>query len=244
MKKILFVLLFVISQQIFATETIKVVAGESFAPLMWNDKGIPRGIAIEVAKAVVEKAGYNFVIETCPWLRCQLLAENEGAFITGFSSNEERLKKFFYTEPIIFSEVVIVTKKGKEFPFKNDEDLKGKRIGYQNGSGFGPRFENLKKIFKTDFDHNDIARVKKIDADRIEGGIFSLGLPGFAYAAKQAGFKVEDFTILPEMVAKDPNFMATGIKTPNAKEKIAKINAALKALIEDGTIARILQTTY
>jgi ABC-type amino acid transport substrate-binding protein len=38
--------------------------------------------------------------------------------------------------------------------------------------------------------------------------------------------------------------MATGMKTPNAKEKIARINAAIKALTADGTIARILKTTY
>lgn len=243
MKKILMILALMCAQQSFA-ETIKLVAGESFAPLMWNDKGVPRGIAIEIGKAILEKAGYTVVVETCPWVRCQIIAENEGAFITGFSTNEERLKKFVYTDPTMYDEVVIVTKKGKEFSFKNDDDLKGRRIGSQNGSTFGARFEGLKKIFRTDFDHNDVARVKKIDADRIEAGIFSLGHAGFAYSAKLAGFKLEDFTILPDLIAKDPNYMATGMKTPNAKEKIIKINAAIKALTADGTIDRLLKTTY
>lgn len=244
MKKILIILTLICSQQSFSAETIKLVAGESFAPLMWKDNGVPRGIAIEIGKAILEKAGYNVVVETCPWVRCQIIAENEGAFITGFSTNEERLKKFYYTDPTMYDEVVIVTKKGKEFPFKKDEDLKGKRIGSQNGSTFGARFEELKKIFRTDFDHNDVARVKKIEADRIQAGIFSLGQAGFAYSAKLAGFKLEDFSILPDLIARDPNYMATGMKTPNAKEKIERINAAIKALNADGTIERILKTTY
>lgn len=246
MKKILIVLMLIFTQQSFSAETIKLVAGESFAPLMWKDKesGAPRGIAIEIGKAILEKAGYTVVVETCPWIRCQVIAENEGAFITGFSTNDERLKKFVFSDPTMYDEVVIVTKKGKEFPFNKNEDLKGKRIGSQNGSTFGTRFEELKKIFKPDFDHADVARVKKIDADRIEAGIFSLGHAGFAYSAKLAGFKPEDFIILPELIAKDPNYMATGMKTPNAKEKIARINAAIKALTADGTIARLLKTTY
>lgn len=245
MKKILVLMTLLFSQQSFSAETIKLVVGESFAPLMWKDKdGSIRGIAVELGKAIFEKAGYNVVIEACPWVRCQVIAENEGAFITGFSKNDERIKRYYYTEPILYDEVIIVTKKGKDFPFHKNEDVKGKRIGSQTGSGFGTRFEELKKIYKPDYDHNDVARVKKIDADRIDAGVFSLGKAGFEYSAKLAGFNPADFVILPEIIAKDPNFMATGVKTPNAKEKMDKINAAIKALWADGTLDKIIKKTY
>lgn len=246
MKKVLVVMALMFAQQSFSAETIKVLVGESFAPLMWKDKkdGKPYGIAVELSKAIGEKAGYNVVIEACPWVRCQVMAENDGAFIAGFSKNDERVKKFAFTEPILYDEVIIATKKGKEFPFHNNSDVKGKRIGSQNGSGFGTRFEELKKIYKPDYDHNDIARVKKIDADRIDAGVFSLGQAGFAYSAKLAGFNPDDFSILPEIIAKDPNYLATGIKTPNYKEKVDKINAAIKALTADGTLDKIIKKTY
>lgn len=224
-------------------ENIKFVVGESFAPLMWNDKGIAKGVAVDLAKAIGAKAGYTVSVETCPWTRCQQIAETEGAFIVGFSKNDERLKKFIYTESYMDDEVVIVVKKGKEFPFTKDDDLKGKVIGAQLGSSFGPRFEKLKTIMKVESDSADTTRMKKLYAGRIDGGIFSLGKIGAVYSAKEAGIDPNEVVVLPEAIAKDPNFMATGNSTASAKEKIDKLNAAIKALKADGTLNKIIQSS-
>lgn len=244
MKKMLLILAVLFSVNTFAKEEIKLVVGESFAPLMWNDNGTPRGVAVELGKAILEKAGFAVKVETCPWTRCQVTAENEGAFIVGFSKNDERLKKFFYSEITMYDDVVIAVPKGKEFPFAKDDDLKGKKIGAQNGASFGERFEKLKTIFSLDGDDGDMLRLKKIAAGRIDGGIFSLGVAGVNYSAKLAGLKGEDFAVLSEVIAKDPNFIATGVKTPQAKEKLEKINKAIKELTADGTIEKITKMTF
>ncbi len=227
-----------------AVETITLVAGESMPPQMWSDNGMPKGIAIEIGKAVVIQAGYKVIVKTCPWRRCQTFAEKEGAFITGFSKNDERLKKFLYTKAIMYDDLVIVTKKGKEFSLNDPKSIKGKIIGAQIGVGYGDKNQGLKEgmIIETDFD--DLSRVRKIMRDRIDGGFFSLGSVGINYSAKLAGYSMDNFSILPVIVAKDPNYIATGMQTKNAEEIIQKINAAIKVLTDNGTIARLTNKTY
>lgn len=233
-----------LSGNLMAKETIRLVAGDSFPPLMWQENGVAKGVAVEIGKAILEKAGYKVVVEACPWARCQMIAENDGAFITGFSKNDERIKKFIYSNITMYDEVVIVTKKGKEFSFKNTNDLKGKKIGAQLRVSFGPKYEELKKGMIIETDSDDVARVKKIILGRLDGGIFSLGEAGIAYSAKLAGHTMKELSILPDIIAKDPNYLATGSKTPHAKEKINKINAAIKALTNNGTIAKITRMTF
>jgi polar amino acid transport system substrate-binding protein len=229
---------------LFSQETIRLVAGDSFPPLMWKEGPVAKGIAVEIGRAILEKAGYKVSVETCPWARCQLIAENDGAFITGFSKNDERLKKFIFSDVIMYDEVVIVTKKGKEFSFEDTESLKGKKIGAQIGVGFGAKNEGIKKGMIIERDYDDVTRVKKIAHDRIDGGYFSLGEAGIAYSAKMAGYSMKEFSIISGVISKDPNYLATGLKTLKASQKIKKINAAIKALTNDGTISKIQKKNY
>ncbi len=228
----------------FAQETVKIVAGEAFAPLMWNDNGTPRGVAIEMAKAVFEKAGYKVSVTNCPWSRCQAMAETEGAFIIGFSKNDERIKKFIYSDAYMMDEVGIAVKKDKVFPFSKGEDLKGKTLGAAQGASFGDKYEQLKPFFKLDSDDGDITRMKKLNAGRIDGAIFSLGAAGMNYAAKLAGLNHADFVMLSEPIARDPNFFATGNATKNGKEILEKVNKAIKDLTADGTVDKISKMTF
>ncbi len=73
---------------------------------------------------------------------------------------------------------------------------------------------------------------------------FSSGVAGLNYACKTAAVDCAQFTILPEKIDLDPNFIATGIKTPGAKEKIEKANAALKELAASGKIKEIMEQKY
>lgn len=244
MKVYLLIFSLILTSASWANEVIRVVASEGLPPLMWSDNGIPRGMAVELGKAIFKKAGFRMKVETCPWVRCQLIAEYEGAFIVGFSKNEERLKKFFYSDVYMYDNVVIAVKKGREFPFRKEQDLKGKKIGHQMGSSYGERFERLKKIFNPQGDSGDVLRIKKIVAQRIDGGVFSLGSAGVNYALKLSGLSSNELTVLPEAISKDPNFIGTGMKTPGAKEKLEKINKAIKELKEDGTIDRIMKQKF
>lgn len=233
-----------ITQAAFAEEPITMVAGESFPPLMWDNKGVPSGIAVEIGEAILKKAGFKVTVVSCPWKRCQILAEKEGAFITGFAKNAERQQKFLYSNVIMYDDLVIVTKKGKEFSLSVPKEYKGKVIGAQMGVGYGENNQGLRDGMVIETDSDDVSRVKKIMFGRIDGGFFSLGKIGINYSAKLAGYKLEDFSILPVIVSKDPNYLATGKKTPNGADKIKRINTAIKAMNKSGELTKILKKYF
>ena len=238
------IFIFLFCCNLFAQESVTLVVGDSFPPLMWEENGVAKGIAVEIGKAVLSKAGYKVIVKTCPWQRCQNIAEKEGAFLTGFSKNDERLKKFVFSNVIMYDDVVVVTKKGREFSLSDPRSYKGKVVGVQIGVGFGEKNQGKREGMILTTDTSDLIRVKMIMRNRIDGGMFSLGKAGIAYSAKLAGYPLEDFSILPTIISKDPNYIATGIKTPNAAEKIKKINAAIKELNANGVIAKIMAKTF
>lgn len=244
MLKNLVIIFFLFCSDLLATETVTLVAGESFPPLMWDDRGTPKGSAVEIGKAILKQAGYEVKVKTCPWNRCQSISEKEGAFITGFSKNKERLKKFFYSDVIMYDDVVIVTRKGKEFSLKDPKSYNGKVIGAQRGVGFGENDQGRREGMVIETDSDDVLRVKKIMLNKVDGGFFSLGKTGINYSAKLAGYSIDDFSILPVIVSKDPNYLAIGKNTPQASDKINKVNAAIKVLKKNGTIAKIINAVY
>lgn len=131
------------------------------------------------------------------------------------------------------------------WPFSKSLMLwKGKVIGAQLGVGFGEKNQGLKEGMIIETDSDDVTRVRKLMRNRIDGGFFSLGKVGITYSARLAGYPMENFSILPVIVSKDPNYIATGIKTPNAQERIKKINVAIKALTDNGTIAKLTKMTF
>lgn len=238
----IFMLLFCCN--LFAIETVTLVAGDSFPPLMWEENGVAKGVAVEIGKAVLSKAGYKVIVRSCPWQRCQIIAEKEGAFLTGFSKNNERLKKFVYSNVIMYDDVVVVTRKGREFSLSDPKSYTGKIVGSQIGVGFGEKDQGKRAGMIMTTDTSDLIRVKMLMRNRIDGGIFSLGKAGISYSAKIAGFSMDNFSILPTIISKDPNYIATGIHTPNAAEKLRRINAAIKELNANGTIAKILGMSF
>jgi len=145
---------------------------------------------------------------------------------------------------MMYDDLVIVTKKGKEFSLSNPKEYKGKVIGAQIGVGFGQNNEGRREGMIIETDLSDVSRVKKIMYNRIDGGFFSLGSVGITYSAKMAGYPITNFSILPVIVSKDPNYLATGLKTPLALEKMKKINKAIKELTANGSIAKLQRMSF
>ena len=112
-----------------AAQTLTVVGGNAFPPLMYDDGG-PRGYAIEIAKAILADAGFAPKVETYPWPRAQRVALEEGAVITGFSFNEERAKLYHYTQVAFKDPVVVVAARlGELEGFFRRCVIKGQRDG-------------------------------------------------------------------------------------------------------------------
>jgi polar amino acid transport system substrate-binding protein len=148
------------------------------------------------------------------WADAQKAAQDGKAdMIFGIYYNDERATYLDYVKPaFMFDDVAIFVVKGKEFPFKDQNDLIGKKGVTNQGESYGNEFDAFMK------DKLDVARTDGIDAafkdllagkaDYLIAGYF----PGVAEAAK-AGLK-DQIVALDQALITSEMFVAFSKKSP------------------------------
>lgn len=123
-------------------ETIYVDAGNP--PFMYelNDKA--EGIYPIILKEIFDSLQMPVSIKPVPWKRAIEYADFGVAGIAGIYKNEERLKKYDYSDEIYKEKILIYVLKEKMFSFKHVSDLKGKSIGVLMGWSYGEEFDKAR----------------------------------------------------------------------------------------------------
>jgi polar amino acid transport system substrate-binding protein len=222
-------------------EDMLIVANRAVPPKSWQDGETPRGFAVDVAKEVLEKAGFTPKVELYPFQRALELVKSDKAVLTGTFFTKERTDILVFSEPMFQDEVLLVVQKGKEFPFNGAADLAGKRIGHQDGTIYGPLFTAAMGTFTPDTDNDPAARIKKLVSGRVDAIILNPGFGAVRYHASRAGIDVSELSVLPTPVDRPTIHMALA-KTPENEAKMAKINEAIKDLRASGRIDEIVKS--
>lgn len=237
----LFSLLMLASAGETRAEEMLIVANRAVPQKSWQDGDTPRGFAVDVAKEVLERAGFTPKIELYPFQRALELVKNNKAVLTGTFYTEERTDFLIFSEPMFHDEVILVVKKGKEFPFNGAADLAGKRIGHQDGTIYGPLFTAAMGTFTPDTDNDPAARIKKLLSSRVDAIILNPGLGALKFHAKRAGVDVAELSVLPTPVDRPTIHMALA-RTPENEAKMARINKAIEELKASGRIDEIVKS--
>lgn len=106
----------------------------TFIPFEFMEKGKVTGFDVDLLNAVAEEAGYEVKIENTGW--DAMLAGLEGGQIdigmAGITMTDDRKKTYDFSDPYFESIGMIAFKEGTDI--KSAEDIKGKKIGVQNGT--------------------------------------------------------------------------------------------------------------
>lgn len=226
-------------------EPILVTANEAVPPKSWNDeKGDPHGFAVDVAVAVLKDAGYEPSVELYPFPRALERVRNGEAILTGTFNTPERREFLEFSVPLFTDDVLLVVKKGSEFPFNSMEDLRGKRIAYQDRATYSPDFERAQQeVIIAEPDSDPPARLRKLAAGRLDAAVINPGLGALRMHADTAGIDISEFVVLERRIAQPTIHMAIA-KGPDSAEKMAKINESIEKLKADGTIERLMAAYY
>ncbi|MCJ7528890.1 MAG: transporter substrate-binding domain-containing protein, partial [Methyloceanibacter sp.] len=167
------------------------------------------------------------------WEEAQAAARDGKAdMIFGIYYNDERAKYLDYVQPaFMFDDVAIFVVKGKEFPFKGQDDLIGKKGVTNQGESYGTDFDAFIK------DKLDVARTNGIDeafkvllsgkADYLVAGYY----PGLAEAAK-AGVK-DEVEVMDQALLTAEMFVAFSKKSP-CKSLAPQFGEAIATITTDG----------
>lgn len=190
------------------------------------------GFDIDLARALGEKLGIKVKLMDAEWqgLLGGLKKGDYNILITCMSKSEAREESVNFSDVYYKLPDVIVVRKD-EAAIKSKEDLKGKTVGVQLGSGSEQLADQMKDLFKEikRYNYNPEAftdlKFKRIDAVIV----------GYAYAVNQ--------------IKTDPSYKVVGqplaeaeivmVMPQGSDELTQKVNAALAALKADGTYQKI-----
>lgn len=218
---------------------VHVGTSAGYAPFTFKDKGKVTGFDVAVFEAVAKKAGYQVQWEVADFVGLFGLLESGriDSIANQLSISEERKKKYQFPQPYVYSGDVIVVRRDNA-SVRSLDDLKGKTIGV----GFGTAGERaLRKLVEgkgitvRTFDEDPVAELNEVVLGRVDA--YYNGSVPVAVAIAKAG--------LPLKVAGSAvNWDEVGFpfaKTPRGTELTRKFDAALSALKQDGTLARLSQ---
>lgn len=231
-------MILLIAGQGVAQETVYV--DESNPPFMYSGEG---GKALGIYPALImemhSRLGQPATIQAVPWKRAlDALEQGQGA-VGGIYKNEERVKKFDYTDQLFSEELRLYVRAGEGFAYTGLESLKGKTVGVQRGWSYGDAFDAARKSGDIVVEEvsGDAANLDKLLGRRIDVVIAVSQAADMAMASGGMAEKVEmlatPFSVFSSYIAFN--------KAANKADHIARINDIIKAMHADGSFEKLVR---
>ena len=114
--------------------TVRMITEATFPPYEFLRGQEIVGIDVEICRAVAEKLGRPFKAETVDFdsVIPAVISGKADLAAAGITVTEDRKKNVDFSVPYVKTGIVVISKKSN--PFKNVDQLKGKKIGVQAGT--------------------------------------------------------------------------------------------------------------
>jgi len=225
-------------------EDVVIFGSDQFAPVSYMENGSPKGIFPEILKRMSTVTGDHYIVKLCPWERALRLAQSGAGGVANATWNAKRANDFDYSLPFYNVNVVLVVKKGREFDFKQIDDLKDKVIGIGLGSSYRDEMDAAiaSGKVKVDRDPDQQSRMRKLLAGRVDAILVGSGSAGVSYIISQYPDKSvtrNAISILPHPLVTDPLHVMFA-KNMKKKYLLQKMNEAYGQLLRSGKLDDLL----
>ena len=182
------------------------------------------GFEMDLIRAMGKQAGYEVKITNMAFdgIIPAVLSGSVDVGASGFSVTEERKKRVLFTEPFYKSGLTVLVAKGNEDKIQGFKDLDGRKLAVQIGT---------------------TAAAKAKDIKLANGGCEAVinDKPVTDYILTQQPRLAKKVVHLPEMLSADDFAMVVAKDRP---ELAAELNAALKALKENGEFDKLMMKWF
>jgi ABC-type amino acid transport substrate-binding protein len=221
-----------------------VFGAEDYPGVSFLQDGKPSGLFPHILAGVSKYSGDTYDLQLLPWKRAQNHATQGKGAIAHFSKTREREEQFDFSNLVYGDRIQLVVLKGKEFPFKELQDLKGKRIGAKLGASFGQKADTYLStdVVEVQRDPGVNSRLNKLLLHRIDVAIVE-GADGDIekLIANDAALmqSKEKFVFLPEPLADDALYLAFA-KGMNRKDALDRFNMGLVKFKKSDSYKKLL----
>lgn len=211
----------------------------TFAPFEFMDKGEVSGFDVDLLNAAAEEAGYEINIQNTGWdsMLAGLQSGQLDIGMSGITITDERKETYDFSVPYFESVTMIIYKEGADI--KSAEELKGKKIGVQNGTTGQFAAESIIGKNNTAISKYETAALmfQALQSGDVEAVVTDIAV-ALEYEKSNPDAGVKTVT--------DDQFAAEyyGIAFPKGSEYKAEFDQALNTLYENGTYAEIYEKWF
>lgn len=195
------------------------------------------GVAIAVARAALERAGYGSNLTVGSWPQVMVATQN-GTYdvLVGVWFTEERSAELAFSEPFLDNDIKFLKQSGRDIQYRNLDDLIGLRIGVVSDYAYSREAVDTAGI--------EVAVASSV-RENVEGllaGELDLVLADARVAMYEVNQLVvaKDVTLLPEPVITRGLRIAVSRARADHDEIVETFDAAIESMRSDGTYAGLL----
>ncbi len=211
----------------------------TFAPFEFMDKGEVSGFDVDLLNAAAEEAGYEVNIQNTGWdaMLAGLQSGQLDIGMSGITITDERKETYDFSVPYFESVTMIAFK--EEAGIKSAEDLKGKKVGVQNGTTGQFAAESIMGQNNSAISKYETAALmfQALQSGDVEAVVTDIAV-AVEYAKSNPEANVETIT--------DEQFVPEyyGIAFPKGSEYKADFDKALNTLFENGKYEEIYEKWF
>ena len=214
---------------------------KDFPPYSYiDDEGKTTGLDVELAQAVADYYGWTYTGVPVNWdaKDAELNSGSIDCIWSGFTRSPDREDKYAWTEAYSINTIKIMVLDGSDI--KSKDDLKGKKVGVQGSTSAQEMLETDDaeggcKTLADTFASTEVYDTYTIAINDLKAGAIDAIAIDVTTGNYQMG-KVDGLTYLDDEICDE--VYAIGCRTEDTA-LAEKINEALKALAEDGTMDKI-----
>jgi len=213
-------------------EALLFLGNKNLAPIIYEENGIAKGVVVDITKALADKVVVKIDVKATDWEEAQkkVLSGDADALLQ-INSNPERELIYDFSDELLKSEFSIFIRNGNT-EINSVNDLKDKNVGTEAG-GYPYRllnsYEGINIVIIPDW----TSGFKMIKAGEIDAIVVDRWIGEYELAQG----RVTGIQVIEQPV--EISYSRIGVKKGNT-ELLNSINAGLKMLKEDGTMADIL----
>ncbi len=235
--KLIIALFYVIGIAVHASAQDFSIMTEEFPPFNYTENGKVTGLSSDVMMELTKRLGHSNDVKVLPWARAyNMIQKKDGVILYSMTRTEARENMFKWVGPVAPNKWVFFAKKGKGLQINSLEDAKKvKKIGTYKDDAAETflkenNFTNLESVV------DDLANVKKLNADRID--LWIVGELQGVFKAKSVLGDASAFEKVFD-VKKTQLYIAFSKSTPDSV--IAKWQAELDKMKADGTYDALME---
>nr|WP_294865179.1 transporter substrate-binding domain-containing protein [uncultured Pseudogulbenkiania sp.] len=206
-------------------------------PYAWSTKnGSLAGFYPILTLKAFMRMGYSINLEAKPWKRALTDAENCRSGIVGIYKNDDRLKKFDYSDPILTENMAMYFKSSNPIEFSRVEDLTDKIIGIRRGWVISTDFQAALRAGKV--------KVEEVDTDEANFVKLSRGRIDIVLTVEQTGdsllSKYPNIKKSQTLFSSSPSYLVF-CKSANMHNILSRFNKEMAAMRRDGSFEQLLR---